>query len=325
MGLKGKQHKYYKKLFLAGTAIVMLSMPSLVLAQGSDIPIPDTPSVDAKPPSDDQLEDLDRQLENLQKVLDSASAAVDESGDSLPVIDPNNEPDLFYDSMPVRRGVQPTAPEKVDPVMSPAGKIIHVKKDFEAGDDQSLLVSAKRALSLGRYDSALGFYDQLYKKNPRDTRVLMGKAIALQNMGQVQTAIKAYEELLDVDPNNLEAEVSMLGLVKGRFPALALKRMLSLYGENPNNAGLNAQIGMTFAQLGNEREALRYLGTAVSLEPNNPSYYYNLAVVSDRAGDRKQAISFYEEALSKDTLYGAGRSVPRDAIYERLSVIRQNS
>jgi tetratricopeptide (TPR) repeat protein len=82
---------------------------------------------------------------------------------------------------------------------------------------------------------------------------------------------------------------------------------------------------MTYADVGNIRDALRYLGMAVSLEPNNASYYYNLAVVSDRAGEVKQAIKFYEEALDKDSLYGGGRSVPRDAIYDRLSVIRDRS
>lgn len=337
MRMNTKGSKFTIRLLLSAAAIMAVNVSGLSQAQ-EGVPIPDTPAMnnsaapenilgaDGAPlPPDAALEELDKQLADLQKVLDEANSMADANGESLPQIDPNNEPDLFYDSMPVRRGVQPTAPEKVDPLSRPAGKIIYVQKDFDAGEDQSLLVSARRALSLERYDSALGFYDQLYAKNPRDARVLMGKAVALQNLGQIQTAIKTYEELLDVDPNNLEAEVSMLGLVKTRFPALALKRLLELYESNPNEAGLNAQIGMSYAEIGNIREGLRYLGTAVSLEPNNPSYYYNLAVVSDRAGDFKNAITYYEEALSKDTIYAAGRSLPRDSIYERLSVIRQRS
>ncbi len=325
-------------ILLAGVACSYLVLQINVSMAQDSVVVVETPTLEnnatpenilgadqAQLPSAETLDDLDQQLDNLQKVLDEANAGMNASGESLPQIDPYAEPDLFYDSMPVRRGVQPTAPEKVDPSARPAGKIIYVQKDFDAGEDQALLVSAKRALSLGRYDSALGFYDQLYAKNPRDARVLMGKAVALLNVGQVQTAIKTYEELLDVDPKNTEAEISMLGLVKERFPALALKRLLELYERDQNNAGLNAQIGMSYAEMGNMREGLRYLGTAVSLEPNNPSYYYNLAVVSDRAGDVRNAISYYEEALSKDTTYNAGRSLPRDSIYQRLSVIRQRS
>ncbi|MCB9973340.1 MAG: tetratricopeptide repeat protein [Rhodospirillales bacterium] len=276
-------------------------------------------------PSQSDLNDLDQQLANIQKAIEEANNQDQAAENGLPVIDSENDPDVFYDSVPVRRGVQPTAPEKVDPITRPAGKIVHVSKDFEADEDQAILVSAKRALALGRYDSALDFYEQLYKKNPRDARILMGKAIALQNLGHVQTAIKAYEELLNVQPDNLEAEVSMLGLVKTRFPAVALKRLLALGAKHPNEAGLSAQIGMSYAEMGNVRDALRYLGSAVSLEPNNAFYYYNMAVVSDRAGNLKDAIKYYEEALSKDTLYGGGRTVPREVVYERLSVIRARS
>jgi len=316
--------KKSKNLFLASSAVALLAMTSPVQAQ-DNILMPDSPpvGVSAQPPSQESLDDLDRQLANIQNMINQANAESEENGNSLPVIDPQKTPDVFYDSMPVRRGVQPTAPEKMDPIAKPAGKVVYVQKDFDPGEDQSLLVSAKRALSLGRYDSALGFYDQLYKKNPRDARVLMGRAIALQNLGRVQNAIQTYEELLNVDPTNIEAEITMLGLVKQRFPALALKRLLEMYENQPNNSGLNAQIGMAFAGVGNGRDALRYMGMAVSLDPNNPSYYYNLAVISDRAGKLKDAIKFYEEALSKDVIYGAGRSIPRDAIYERLSVIRE--
>ena len=327
--------KKHRTLLLTASAVALFAVSMPVQAQ-EDIPIPDTPPANildgentpetannAEPPSAEALDDLDRQLENIQKMIDQANTESEANGSGLPVIDTENDPDVFYDSMPVRRGVQPTAPEKVDPLKKPAGKVVYVKKDFDAGEDQSMLVSAQRALSLGRYDSALGFYDQLYKKNPRDARVLMGRAIALQNLGRIQTAIQTYEALLEVDPSNVEAEISMLGLVKQRFPALALKRLLEMYEDEPNNPAINVQIGMAYAQIGNMREALRYIGTAVALEPNNASYYYNLAVVSDRAGQFKQALKYYEEALSKDATYGGSNSIPRDAVYERLSVIRK--
>ena len=311
----------FKTFLISGALVIFPLVATAQDQEGTPVAAESVTQEPMAPPSSEVLNDLESQLDNLERAIEQAEAATDESG--LPVIDPENEPDVFYDSMPVRRGVQPTAPEKVDPIARPAGKIIHVTKDFDSEDDQAILVSAKRALDLGRYDSALSFYEQLYAKNPRDSRVLMGKAIALQKLGRVQNAIKAYEELLSVQPGNVKAEVSMLGLVKERFPAIALKRMLELYDKNPNDAGLNAQIGMAYAEIGNLKDAIRYLGMAISLQPNNPSYYYNLAVISDKAGDFKQAVLYYEEALSKDRLYGAERSLPRDVIYDRLSVIRK--
>jgi|MDSW01.2.fsa_nt_gb Flp pilus assembly protein TadD len=234
------------------------------------------------------------------------------------------EPDVFYDSAPlnVPRGAQPTVPEKVDPMKDRASKIVKVEKNYNAGDKTSLLVSAKRALDLGRYDSAIDLYDSLYKKNPRDPRVLMGRAVAYQKAGRVQSAIQSYEELLEIQPSNVEAETSLLGLVRTRYPALALQRLLELNAKHPHNPDIAGQIGLTYADLGNLEDAVRYLGIAVSIEPNTALNYYNLAVLYDRNRMYGDAIKMYEEALSKDTLYGGGRSVPRDAIYQRLASLR---
>jgi Tfp pilus assembly protein PilF len=58
------------------------------------------------------------------------------------------------------------------------------------------------------------------------------------------------------------------------------------------------------------------------MEPQNAGHVFNMAVIADRAGDKKQAITYYEEALEIDTLYGSGRSIPRDAVFERLAELR---
>lgn len=284
----------------------------------NDAPVADAAQPAAAPVENTAPQNIMAQDEALPQVMTQ-----DNGADGLPAIDPMNDPDTFYDSMPVRRGAQETTPERMNPEEKPAGKFIIVNKDYDKDDNKSMLVAANRALKLGRYDSALDMYDRLYAKNPRDARVLMGRAIALQNLGRTQLAIKTYEELLEVDPKNVEAEVSMLGLVRSRYPALALKQLATLYDAHPNNAALAAQIGLTYADIGNVDDAQRYLGSAISLDPNNAGYYYNMAIVCDRAKQYKDAISFYEQALNTDSIYGAGRSVPRDVIYERLGALRQ--
>ena len=42
------------------------------------------------------------------------------------------------------------------------------------------MVSANRAMKLGRYDAAKEMYDDLYKLNPRDAQILSGRAVLLQ-------------------------------------------------------------------------------------------------------------------------------------------------
>ena len=59
-----------------------------------------------------------------------------------------------------------------------------------------------------------------------------------------------YEEVLKLKPDNKEALVNMMGLIRAQYPEVALRRLLELYARNPNDAGIAAQIGITNADLG---------------------------------------------------------------------------
>ena len=86
-----------------------------------------------------------------------------------------------------------------------------------------------------------------------------------------------------------------------------------------------AQLGVAYADAGNYADAYKNLERAASLDPNNPQHYYNMAVVSEKAGDVPLAIRNYEKALEVDAIYGDGqRAVSREKIYDRLSIIRGN-
>ncbi|GJL84513.1 MAG: hypothetical protein DHS20C02_02880 [Micavibrio sp.] len=214
------------------------------------------------------------------------------------------------------------APRKVNPRLQPASKLILVTKNAGSNSRKAQLVSASRAMKLGRYEAALDMYDRLYAKNKRDPRILMGRAVSLQHLGRFDAAIGTYEELSEVDPHNVEAKINMLGLLGTKYPSVALRRLLDLRDEHANNPGIAAQIAVTQAKLGNFEEAIHYLGIAASMEPDNAGHVYNMAVIADRAGSKKQAVKYYEQALEIDSIYGRGETIPRESVYERLANIR---
>ena len=236
----------------------------------------------------------------------------------------SDEPDNYYSSQSVPTGpmANSVGPRKVDPVMEPASKLVISKKTVEAGGLEAQVAAAARALELERYDAALEMYDQLYKKNQRDTRILMGRAVAQQKLGQDDVAILSYEELLKLVPNNTDAVVNMMGLIKKQYPAVALRRLMDLRDKFPGNAGIAAQLGMTYAEMGQNQQAIQALGTAASLDPNSAQHVFNMAVVADRAGSKDMAVKYYEQALQTDAVYGGGKSIPRETIYDRLSKLR---
>ncbi len=214
-------------------------------------------------------------------------------------------------------------PREVDPKYEPGSRFVVVQKGAGSGTLQAQIVAGKRAISLGRHSSALEIFEGLYERAPSSRQVLLGLAISQQNNGFTESAIATYEELLEIDPNNIEASVNMLGLIKVRYPAVAFRRLKELWDKNPQSASIAAQLGLTSASSGNVPDALRYLGIAASLEPHNASHFYNMAVLSDQAGATHDAINFYQKALEVDVTYAGGRSIPREDVYDRLSFLRR--
>jgi Flp pilus assembly protein TadD len=230
--------------------------------------------------------------------------------------------DIYYDNVPTTP-MGATGPRKINPELEPASRFIVVKQDHEASDTESMLVAANRALKLGRYDAALDMFNQLYEKNSHDPRILMGRAVAQQNSNMTDSAIQTYQQLLDINPDDTDAMLNMLGLIRAQYPSVALRQLLDLSKKYPDNAGIAAQIGVTQADLGDFDDAMKYLGMAASLEPQNAQHVYNMAIVADRHGSVKQAVQYYEQALQIDAVYGNGRSIPRDTVNDRLAKLRQ--
>lgn len=249
-------------------------------------------------------------------------------GGPTPALVSGQEPggeELFFDSnalVPQSEQSQKGAPSRLDPKTSPASTFIIVRKNAAAGSAQANVVAAGRALKLGRYDAALELYDEIYEESKRDPNVLLGRAVTLQKLERFDEAISTYEELLDIAPDNVEAHLNMLGLVAQRYPSVAIQRLLELRKKNPNNAGISSQVAIAYAQLGRYDDAMKYLGIAAGMSPRNPSYLYNMAIIADRAGEKKQAVDLYEKALDLDSIHGGGRSIPRSEVYERLAELR---
>lgn len=245
--------------------------------------------------------------------ISGPTASVDEEEEELP----------FYDSDDVGSGeMRKQGPIGADPTNRPAAPFVLVRKNYSADSHSAQLTAADRAVGLGRYDSALKIYEILEKKNPSDGRVLMGKAVSLQKLERFDEAMKTYEKIAELDPKNIDVKQNMLGLLATRYPSVALRRLIELHNENADNVGIVAQLAITYAKTGDSQSALEYLGIAASMEPHNANHLYNMAIIYDHAGQTDNAIALYEQALETDTLYGGGRTIPRDAVFERLAQIR---
>ncbi len=197
-----------------------------------------------------------------------------------------------------------------------------VHKDRNADDVDSRLTAARLSLSQGRNQAALQFFNELYQQNPRDKRVMMGRAVALQKLGQTENALTAYEEVLADDPKNLEALTNMLGLIKTQDPALALEKLQELRDIYPYNADITAQLGVAQGENGNYKEALKYLNMADALKPGSAYVLFNKAVLYDKMGQSTQAADIYRQIVRMSVDGNLDAPLPIDRIKNRLATMR---
>jgi len=268
----------------------------------------------------------------LIPVEDAAPPALPRAPDPNLAIEPEPEqgpparttPPVFYDADAARPvGPPPGRPlRELSADTDPGSKIVVVKKDAPGDSPKARFAAAQRAMALGRYEAALGIYDDLAARTPKDAQILMGRAVALHRLGRFDEAIAAYERVLEVKPGTVEAEVNMLGLMAQRYPAVALQRLRKLHEKSPQRTDILAQIAVAHGKLANYDEALRALGMAAATEPTNAQHMYNMAVIADRTGRRTEAVQYYEKALEIDSIYSRGQALPRQEIYARLSQIR---
>lgn len=318
----------------------------------ADAPVVSTPKVDnakifnPKPVEDKGLTLLNDEGVDPTKMsaADSGSATPAENVADMKISDDKAQETKYFDSPPgaimsrlpapamdPKRGkteslIIVNSNSKPKPPKSPshASSSMNQKVVIETTSLESKIVSANRALKLARYDAARQMYEELYALNPREPRVLMGRAVLFQKIGENDRAISMYEELLAINPNNAEAVVNLSGLVTKQMPAVALEKLLGLRARYPDNPAIAAQLGVAYANTGNLEDAYRYLSLASSMEPNNAQHYFNLAVISEKAGNYARAVDFYEKSLEVDATSSGSSPVSRDMIYDRLTRLRGN-
>jgi Flp pilus assembly protein TadD len=212
-----------------------------------------------------------------------------------------------------------TTPANVRPLPK---EYLIVKKDHNANDVDARLTAARSALAQGNYQAALELFDDLYRKSPRDMRVTMGRAVALQKLGQTDEALEAYQVALRTDPRNIEALTNMLGLLKGRDAPTALKKLQQLRDLYPANAEVTAQLGMVYGMAGDYNNALKYLNMADALKPGNSTVLYNRAVAYDHMGKTTEAAELYRQILLLASDGALDQSFPLEVVRQRLAALR---
>jgi Flp pilus assembly protein TadD len=244
-------------------------------------------------------------------------------------VDPAQNPLGAAAALPVVPGaaaVLPLTPESLEARQAlvrpvPEDYVI-VKKEHDADGIDARLTNARSALAQNRNSAAYELFNELSEAYPKDRRILTGRAVALQKMGQTDAALAAYEDALTQDPRNIDALNNMLGLLKKQDPALALQKLIELREAYPYSADITAQLAVAYAANADYAEALKYLDMADTLTPGNVYVLYNRAVLYDKMGRVDQASDLYRQIVRMAAEGSIEQDLPIDSIKRRLAVLR---
>lgn len=186
-----------------------------------------------------------------------------------------------------------------------------------------LIEQAYRAMEAGQLEVAASFYKKALYQEPENKEALFGLASVYQRTGQLPQARATYSKLLSIDRDNWPAMNNFLILAAEESPDHAIEEFRRLAKINPEFAPIPAQIGMIYYRQKKYDDAAKYLQKAITLDPANLSYRFNLAVAYDRLGRSRLAARLYQQLLAESD---KGRELPEsiDKIQERLAYLRAN-
>jgi len=124
--------------------------------------------------------------------------------------------------------------------------------------------------------------------------------LALQNQkkNKLNIAEKFYKEILEIEPNHLEA-ICYLATIFAQTMRTNLAKTLFLKAVeiNPNNPRINNNLGHISLELGEGQKALKYYEKAIKLKPDYADSYINLGIAFKSLGKYQQAIICFKKAI----------------------------
>ncbi|PCI70258.1 MAG: hypothetical protein COB26_04545 [Piscirickettsiaceae bacterium] len=179
---------------------------------------------------------------------------------------------------------------------------ISIKKSRMSASLSAALNKGYAALQNGRYSEATLTYQAILKKRPKQIDALLGLANIYAHNGDLLAARRQYDEALVIRPSNKIAQLGLLYTYQSDNSTKGLELLQNLSAKYPNNPEILVAIGHKLAKQSKWFAAQQSYFKAYSVQPSNALLAYNLAVSLDRMEKYDAASSFYNKALTLNSV-----------------------
>jgi tetratricopeptide (TPR) repeat protein len=173
---------------------------------------------------------------------------------------------------------------------------------------ERLHVEMQRAYGEKRPEDGIAVARQLHEKYPADVRAATLLAHNEQAKGNSDQAIRVFEEVLAVDPNNADAynQIGYRYGYRGDYDKAidSLKKYQFIASDTANPFDSLAEVQ---AYSGHYNEAIEHLNQALAIKPDFVPAFQHLGVTYEGMGEYAKAVENYEKAAELSDSDGSRR------------------
>lgn len=152
-----------------------------------------------------------------------------------------------------------------------------------------------------QYELAQKAYQTVLQVEPNHLLANYYMATLMDESGNSDGALQAYNKVLGIDPGYKPAQDRMLALVEKQQDPAKLAAGLKQYADRfSSNATIQAQIGEEFHQRKDLQNAAYYYQKAIQLDPNLASAWANLGAVYQAQGKDEDSAEAFRKAQALD-------------------------
>ena len=186
--------------------------------------------------------------------------------------------------------------EKMEPLQP---KEAMVAPSLKGEERRVALERAKAFYLAGRLPAAEAAYRAILRRDPNNVDAMRGIAQVATSSGRRQLATTMYSQILALYPKDPIAIAELANLQEDVDPVALERRIRSVIGVQPEaDARLYFSLGNLYAKRELWGKAQEVYFESVALEPDNPDYAYNLAVVLDYLNKPILAARYYRQAVN---------------------------
>ena len=153
--------------------------------------------------------------------------------------------------------------------------------------------------SQGQLQQALKQAEALVQQSPMSVVLYNIQGAILQELGQLDLSVDAYNKALAIEPNYADAHYN-IGMALQRQGKLkeAIKAYNKALAIKPDNAEAYNNMGIALHEQGKLEEVIEAYNKALAIKPDYAEAYYNMGGTLEEQGKLEEAIEAYNKALA---------------------------